>query len=87
MPGPIQIKRADVAEAIRCLAALKGVSITDAISDAVNAQLAIEKVKASAKLSKRHAAANRILAQLRSLPVAGPALTDADLYDENGLPK
>ncbi len=88
MPGPIQIKRADVADDIRSLAALTGTSITDAIAaNAVRGQLAIEQVKADAKLRKRRKEAAKILAGLRRLPVTGPLLSDDDLYDANGLPK
>ncbi len=87
MTQPIQIKRADVTEDIRSLAALTGLSITDAIGNAVRAQLAVERVNASTKLSKRRLQADRVLARLRRLPVVGPDLTDSDLYDEDGLPK
>ena len=87
MPGPIQIKRADVADDIRSLAALTGTSITDAIANAVRGQLAIEQVKADAKLRKRRKEAAKILAELRRLPVTGPLLSDDDLYDATGLPK
>lgn len=87
MPGPIQIKRSDVAEDARTLAAMTGVSITDAIGKAVKAQLAIERVNASAKLSRRRIRTERTLAELRRLPVLGPELSDRDLYDAGGLPK
>ena len=84
---PIQIRRPDVTDDIRALAALTGLSLTDAIANAVKAQLAVEKVKASAKLSKRRTKAERALAELRRLPVAGPDLSDRDLYGADGLPK
>jgi hypothetical protein len=87
MPGPIQIKRQDVTDDIRALADLTGVSITDAIQVAVRGQLAIERVKANTKLSKRRLQAEKALAELRRLPVVGPMLTDDDLYDAEGLPK
>ena len=87
MPSPIQIKRPDVAEDVRLLAALTGLPITDAIARAVKAQLAIERVKTNAKLAKRLAAAEKDLAQIRRLPVVGPELTDEDLYDDKGLPR
>jgi hypothetical protein len=87
MPGPIQIKRPDVADEARALAALTGVSITDAIGNAVKAQLAIERVKANSKLAKRKAEAARALAELRRLPIVGPDLMDDDLYDAEGIPK
>jgi len=84
---PIQIRRPDVAADVRTLAELTGVSITDAIGNAVKAQLAIERIKGSAKLSKRHAAAERGLAELRRLPVVGRRLSNDDLYGSDGLPK
>ena len=87
MPGPIQIKRADVADDIRTLADLTGASITDAIANAVRAQLAIERVKHDAKLRKRRKEAEEALAELRRLPVIGPDISDDDLYDDHGLPK
>jgi hypothetical protein len=86
MRGPIQIRRADVANDIRLLAPLTGVSITDAIANAVRGQLAIERVKASAKLRKGRKEAAKVLAALWRLPVPGPLLSDNDLYDANGLP-
>jgi hypothetical protein len=87
MPGPIQIKREDVASDIRNLATLTGVSITDAIANAVRAQLAIETVKADATLRKRRQNAEETLAELRRLPMTGSGVSDEDLYDADGLPK
>lgn len=87
MPGPIQIKRPEVAADIRVLAELTGRSITDAIAVAVRGQLAIERVKADRKLLKRKKEAERGLAEIWKLPVVGPGITDSDLYDSNGLPK
>lgn len=87
MPPPIQIKRPDVVEDARALAVLTSVSITEAVGNAVKAQLAIERVRASAKLSKRRIRAERALAEFRRLPVVGPELSDSDLYDSDGLPR
>jgi antitoxin VapB len=87
MPGPIQIKRPEVAGDIRTLASLMGVSITDAIANAVRGQLAIERVKGDAKLRKRRKDAEKALTELRNLPVIGPDISDKDLYDEHGFPK
>ena len=67
MPGPIQIKRPDVADDIRTLAALTGLSITDAIANAVAAQLAVERLKADARLRKRRKEAERALAEMRTM--------------------
>jgi hypothetical protein len=87
MTGPIQIKRDDVAADIRALADLTGTSITDAVAAAVRAQLALERAKSDKEMEKRKKKADRLLAEIRKAPRAGPRLTDADLYDENGLPK
>jgi hypothetical protein len=87
MPSPIQIKRPDVSEDVRTLAALTGLPITDAIAQAVRAQLVLERIKTNGKLVKRLAAAEKDLAAIRRLPVVGPDLTDDDLYDEQGFPK
>ena len=83
----IQIKKSEVTEEARALAALTGVSITDAIGIAVKRQLEIERAKAAVKLAKRRKDVEKLLAEIRRLPVVGPILTDDDLYDENGLPK
>ena len=48
---------------------------------------AIKRVRATKGRSKRRAKAERTLAELRSLPVVGPKLTDDDLYGADGLPK
>jgi len=87
MKAPIQIRRPDVADDIRALAALTGISITDSVAHAVRAQLAIERVRANALLSQRRAEAARMLDELRRMPKIGPQLTDSDLYDEEGFPK
>jgi hypothetical protein len=69
------------------LAALTGTSITDAIANAVRSQLAIERVKSDAGLATRRAESERILLELRRLPITGPDVSDHDLYDRDGLPK
>ena len=87
MPSPIQIKRPDIAADIRALAELTGVSLTDAVADAVRSQLAIERVKANSRQAKRRRKAENLLAELRRLPAVGPVLGDAGIYDAKGLPK
>jgi hypothetical protein len=87
MTEPIQIKRAEVTAQIRELAALMDVSLTDAVQKAVSVQLAAERARASLERTKRRASADQILDRIRSYPVIGPALTDEDLYDAEGLPK
>ena len=72
---------------IRELATLTKSSITDAIANTVRSQLAIERVKANAQLTKKRKAAELALAELRSLPVVGPDLSNKDIYNSEGLPK
>ena len=48
-------------------------------------QLAVEKVKADTRLARRQKVSDKALAELRRLPVIGPALSDSDLYDSDGL--
>ncbi|MCX6594540.1 MAG: type II toxin-antitoxin system VapB family antitoxin [Acidobacteria bacterium] len=87
MSGPIQIRRPDVAAAARELAALRGVSITDAISQALQAQLVSQKAAQQSEKAARLARADEALKRFRQLPRIGPLLTDDDFYDEDGLPK
>jgi hypothetical protein len=82
-PAPIQIRCPDVIEEARQLAALTGLTVTEAIGRAVRAQLAIEKVAANKALSERFAEAQRA----RSLPIEGPGRSDDDLYDPDALPE
>lgn len=87
MNGAIQIKRPEVTADIRTLAELTGLSITDAIANAVRNQLAIERIKTDAGLRQRRKAAEDLLTELRQLPIKGPVLSDDELYDAEGLPK
>lgn len=83
----IQIRRDDVTRDIRMLADRLGVSITDAVAEAVKAKLADEEVKQRKALEERRRKSREILEELWALPVVGRILTDKDLYDEDGLPK
>lgn len=87
MSTPIQIRREDVAADIRALAELMKVSITDAVSAAVRAELGRKQAEAEQAKKAKWEEANRILKEIHALPRVGPVLTDADLYDEDGLPK
>ena len=87
MTQAIQVKRADVVADVRALSAILGVSLTDAIHEAVKGKLLAEK---SAALDERKAGqfrARKILEKIWKLPRIGEPLTDADLYDEEGMPK
>ena len=87
MKTAIQVRRPDVAQDIRALAALTGTSITDAIGNAVRAQLAHERARAAEGKALRKGESERVLAEIRRLPAIGPLLTDEDLYDSDGLPR
>lgn len=87
MNGPIQIKRPDVTENARALATLMGVSITDAIANAIQDKLEVEKSNADLIREAKRERARQAIRELQSLPIIGPTLTDDDLYDEEGLPK
>ncbi|MDX2178398.1 MAG: type II toxin-antitoxin system VapB family antitoxin [Bryobacteraceae bacterium] len=87
MPSAIQIKRPDVTADVRALAALAGLSVTDAVGQAVRAQLEIERARADARRAERLARIDEIVDRFNRLPIVGPLITDDDLYDEDGLPK
>jgi antitoxin VapB len=87
MKAPIQIRREDVANDIRALAELMKVSITDAVAEAVRLKLVEEKAKVEAARLEKRKRVRQLVEEFRSLPNVGPMLTDADLYDEDGLPK
>jgi hypothetical protein len=85
MNAPIQIRRDDVVRDIRELAALSALPITEVVAQAVSD--ALNRAKARNSLQERTEAVDELLRQVRLLPIVGPALTDAELYDEDGLPK
>jgi hypothetical protein len=85
MTAPVQIKKDDVARDIRELAALKRKPITEAVAEAVRAEL--ERERRNASIEQRRREIRRIVEEFNSLPRIGPTLTDDDLYDEDGLPK
>ena len=87
MTQPIQVKRADVVAEVRELAAILGVSLTDAIHAAVKEQLLEKKAEARAEREAGHRRADSMLKQIWAMPRIGPVLTDADLYDDEGMPK
>jgi hypothetical protein len=73
--------------AIRELAAKKGQPISEAVADAVQAELArLDEVR-EREVERRIANVRAIVARFRALPKLGPPLTDDDLYDKDGLPR
>lgn len=87
MTNPIQLRRHDVVVSARELAALLGVSLTEAVAQAIYEKLASAKADAEADRSERRQRALEAIRAIQRLPHIGPRLTDADLYDEDGLPK
>ncbi len=87
MTRPIQVKRADVVAEVRELAAILGVSLTDAIHEAVKGKLLAEQAASMAEREAGRREADDILAKIRNAPRVGRPITDEDLYDEEGLPK
>lgn len=85
MSAPIQIRRDDVVQDIRELAARTDRPITDAVAEAVRDALA--KARALDDLGAREQRIEEIVRRFHELPVVGPVLTDEDLYDEDGLPR
>ncbi len=87
MTVPIQIRNDDVVRDIRLLAALTGRSITEAVAESVRARLADARRQRRDEVGSIRLSVRAIQDRFRALPVVGSDLTDADLYDEDGLPK
>ena len=85
MTTPVQIRKSDVAQDIRELAALKGKPITEAVAEAVRAEL--DRERRNGDIEQRRRKIREIVEEFQRLPRVGPVLTDDDLYDERGLPK
>ncbi len=87
MTQAIQVRRADVVADVRALSALLGVSLTDAIHEAVKERLTKKRAEVRAEREAGHRRADEILKEIWAMPRIGPVLTDADLYDDEGMPK
>lgn len=85
MNAPIQIRRDDVVQDIRELATLTHQPITEAVALAVRAELA--RARRRSDIEVRRAAVEDAIRRFREAPVVGPMPTDADFYDEDGLPR
>lgn len=94
----LNIKDAETTAMVRELAALTGESQTEAVRKAVQERLTRAKAEQAGTAEKRQrvrrAESERILRDIRKLQAdvrermkPGDFLTDADLYDEWGLPK
>ena len=85
--APIQIRNPNVVRAIRRLAEKTGLPITDAVGEAVEAELRRRDEVDDVGYRRRRAAIREIVEELRKLPRTGPPLSDDDLYDADGLPR
>lgn len=88
--GALNIKDKEVAEKARRLAKLKGTSITEAVSAALEESLRIAEHHAKLDREARERRVDEIVARFQaSIPSDAPSYEEvmADMYDENGLPK
>ena len=85
MNAPIQIRREEVIQNIRELAALKAQPMTEVIAQLVEAELRRERARGN--IQQRREAIEKLVHQFNELPIVGPILTDDDLYDADGLPR
>jgi hypothetical protein len=82
----ILIRNPDVVADIHKLAERTGKPAAEAVADAVHAQLGQKPpLQAPHPLDRRNI--TEAAAAFRALPHDGAPLTDADLYDEHGLPR
>jgi hypothetical protein len=84
---PIQIRNEAVVRDIRELSALTGKPITEAVAQAVEAELDRRRRLRSREIEGKLKAVRDIVDSFKRLPRIGPMLTDDDLYDEDGMPK
>lgn len=87
MSATFQIRRPKVAEDIWALSELMKVSMADAVEAAVKEKLNAEIQRRAAEREERWKEAKKIVREAWKLPIVGPLLTDADLCDEEGMPK
>ena len=83
----IEIRNPDVVRDIRELAARTGKPEADAVAEAVRARLALGAPNNSDPIAARRQRIKAALALSDSLPHLGEVLADADLYDEDGMPR
>lgn len=79
----ILIENPEIVRDIQKLAAQTGKPEADAVADAVRAQLEESHREFVAEDDELDA----LLAEIDALPKIGPALTDDELYDKDGLPR
>ncbi|MFN0100831.1 MAG: type II toxin-antitoxin system VapB family antitoxin [Bryobacteraceae bacterium] len=72
---------------IRLLAELTGQPITDAVAEAVRAKLVDAQRAKEADIAERLRRVAVVQARIAALPRIGELPTDADFYDEDGIPR
>jgi antitoxin VapB len=83
----LSIKNAEVEMLIRQLADQRGISMTEALRQAVAHEIARDAAAKEAALQAKIARVMAIVAELQKLPVLDNRSADEILgYDENGLP-
>ena len=85
--GPIQIRNAQAVENIRELARLRGAGLTETVEAVVRETLERERMLQTEDRAIRQTKVMALLEEIWARPRTGEALTDADLYDEEGFPK
>lgn len=84
MTKPIQIRNEAAVREIRDAAALSRLSMTEVVAEGV--RMFLERERRRAGRADQDRRIDEIMARVRALPRTGEELTDADLYDEDGLP-
>lgn len=87
MNAPVQIRKPEVAERLRQRAKSEGKSITELVETMLAERIAADETRASDEAARRRAAAEAILARVRTMPRLTTWPMDDDFYDEDGLPK
>ena len=87
MNAPVQIRNVEVIRDIRELAERTHLPITEAVGQAVRAEIERLRGDREARIAAKIKEVNEIVERFNALPIVGPMLTDDDLYDELGLPK
>jgi antitoxin VapB len=83
----LSIKNEEVERLIRQLADRRGVSMTEALRQAVASEIARDEATRKAEVEARLARIMAIVAEMQTLPVLDNRTADEILgYDENGLP-
>lgn len=83
----VSIKNEAVEAAIRELAEATGASVTEAVGEAVREALVRRRRYTEAEIRARRARIDKIVEEVRNLPVYDERPIDELLQDEDGLPR